>query len=349
MTAATVSRLGQNQATGDALALFYKIWTGEVLTAYEVAKKLKPLVRVRTISSGKSAGFNALFTTKARYHTPGSEILGQKIKGTEITVTLDDLLISDTFVALIDELMNHYDVRAPYSTEAGRSLALLEDRTISQCLIKAARGAALFTGDQGGGSVTQADISGSADFGASGADVISAVNLAKQRLEEKDVPVEILPVNALLKPAQWYLAANSEKNVNTQTGGQGASVAHQSFRTISDVVVYKSNAPLFGRDVTEHNASTNTNGIIPATEGGAVSSDYEANDIPFDFPSKYRLDASNTRGVVWVEPAVAYLQLLGLTTEAGWDMRRQGTLLLSKMAIGMDALRAKASMEIKTS
>jgi hypothetical protein len=347
MSDAIVSRLGQDKAAGDALALFYKIFTGEVLTAYEVAKKLKPLVRVRQISSGKSAGFNALFTTKARYHKPGTEIKGQKIQATEITVTLDDLLISDTFVAQIDELMNHYDVRAPYSAEAGRSLALLEDRAIAQCLIKAARGAALFTGDQGGGSVTEANVGASADFAASGADIISALSLAKQRLDEKDVPVDILPVNGLLKPAQWYLAANSDKNINKDFGGQG-SVMHQRFDTSSDVRVFKSNAPLFGRDVTPYNAASNTDGVVPAVEDGPVAADYEKNDIPFDFPTKYQLDATNTRGVVWVEPAVAYLQLLGLTSESGWDMRRQGTLMLHKMAIGMDALRSKAAIEIKT-
>lgn len=347
MTDATVSRLGQDKATGDALALFYKIFTGEVLTAYEVAKKLKPLVRVRQISSGKSAGFNALFTTKARYHTPGKEILGQKIQATEIVVTLDDLLISDTFVAQIDELMNHYDVRAPYSQESGRSIALLEDRTIAQCLIKAARGAALFTGDSGGGSVVQADVGASADFAASGADVIAAISLAKQKLDEKDVPVDILPVNALLKPAQWYLAANSDKNINKDFGGQG-SVMHTRFNTSSDVQVYKSNAPLFGRDVTPYDATTNTDGIVPATDGGPVAAAYTAADLPFGFPTKYQLDATATRSVVWVEPAVAYLQLLGLTSEAGWDMRRQGTLMLHKMAIGMDALRSKAAIEIKT-
>lgn len=55
MSDATPSRPGQIGAAGAVDALWLKIFAGEVLTAYDVAKKLKPTVRVRTIDSGKSA------------------------------------------------------------------------------------------------------------------------------------------------------------------------------------------------------------------------------------------------------------------------------------------------------
>ena len=124
MTAATPSRSGQIGATGATDALWLKVFAGEVLTAYETAVKLKGTVRERSISGAKSASFPATFKTSANYHTPGAEILGKAIKHNEIVITLDDLLISDVFVADIDELKNHYDVRAPYSAELGNSLAL---------------------------------------------------------------------------------------------------------------------------------------------------------------------------------------------------------------------------------
>ena len=263
MTDAIVSRLGQINATGAVDALFLKKFGGEVLTAYEAAKKLKPTVRVRTVSGQKSAQFPATYRVRARYHQPGTEILGQKIKHNEVTVTIDDLLIADAFVASIDELKNHYDVRGPYSKELGDALALFEDRTIAQCIVKAARGSELFSGDGGGSIVQETDIGMSADFTTSGADLISAYGLAKQKMEEKNVPVEMLTVYGLARPAQWYLMARSDKNLNSQTNaGNDASVARDSLRTVSDVVILKSPAPLFGFDVTPYNAATNTDGVV---------------------------------------------------------------------------------------
>lgn len=212
MSNATPSRLGQDKATGAADALFYKIFTGEVLTAYEVACKLKPTVRVRNINSGKSAGFNATFDAVAEYHTPGAEILGQAIQATEIVVTLDDLLIAPVFVAQIDEMKNHYDVRGPYANALGRALALLEDRTISQVLLKAARDTTpLFTGDGAGESINETSVGGSADFDADGSDIISALNLAKQKLDEKDVPIDTMQVNSVMRAAQFYLSPTATR------------------------------------------------------------------------------------------------------------------------------------------
>lgn len=348
MTDAIVSRVGQINATGAVDALFLKKFGGEVLTAYEAAKKLKPTVRVRTVSGQKSAQFPATYRVKARYHSPGTEILGQKIKHNEVTVTIDDLLIADAFVASIDELKNHYDVRGPYSTELGRALALFEDRTIAQCLIKAARGSELFTGDGGGSSVQETDIGMSADFAASGSDLISAVNLGKQKLEERKVPVEIMTVNSLFLPAQWYLMANSDKNLNRDfNGGEGSTTSRQVLRTVSDVQILKSPAPLFGYDVTPYDASTNTDGVVEDVSGNQSAGVSEEDALPNDYPTKYHLDLTNTVGAVWVEPAVAYLQLLGLSMEVVRDPRRRGHLLIAEMAIGMDALRTKCSVEIK--
>lgn len=347
MADATPNRVGQINASGASDALFLKKFGGEVMTAYDIAKKLKPTVRVRTIDSGKSAQFPATYRVGVHYHTPGAELLGQSIKHNEVVVTLDDLLIADVFVAKIDELKNHYDVRAPYGEEIGRALALFEDRTIAQSIIKSARGSELFSGDGGGSYVAESTVGGSADFTTSGSDLISALNLAKQKMDEKNVPVETMPVHSVFLPAQFYLIANSDKNINRDYNGGANSLASTRLKTVSDINVYKSNAPLFGKDVTTYHASTNTDGVVKSA-GGTYSTATTAEDaLPNDYPSKYQLDLTNTAGAVWCEPAVAYLQLLGLNMETVWDARRRGTLILAEMAIGMDALRSKCAVELK--
>ena len=52
-----IHRSGVNNATGDARALFLKLYAGEVLTAFQSKNIMMPLHRVRTISKGKSAQF----------------------------------------------------------------------------------------------------------------------------------------------------------------------------------------------------------------------------------------------------------------------------------------------------
>lgn len=49
---ANVSRLGQIGQSGDPLALFLKVFSGEVLTAFEQAQLMMDKHRIRTIANG---------------------------------------------------------------------------------------------------------------------------------------------------------------------------------------------------------------------------------------------------------------------------------------------------------
>lgn len=314
MSNATVSRLGQVDQLGNADALFLKTFAGEVLTAFETMVILKEKTRQRSISSGKSASFPATFQASGGYHTPGNEIVGRAISHNEVVITIDDLLISDVFIANIDEAKNHYDVRGPYSTEMGRFLAKQYDANIARNLIRAARGGALFSGDQGGTQLVDSDADSSATS------LAGTIWTAKQTMEEADVPVETMDVHATLKPAEWYLLAQESTLVlNRDVGGDG-NYAKGQFTMIGGVLVSKSNNLPWGTD-----DSANT-----------------------DIPSDYRIDMSNTVGTVFVEPAAATVQLLGLAMESEYDIRRQGTLMVGKYAVGHGPLRNKCSVEIVT-
>jgi hypothetical protein len=356
MSDANVSHLGQIQDAGALDALWLMVFSGEVLTAFEIAVKLRSTIRTRSISGAKSAQFPATFRVDTRNHTPGTEILGQNVQANQVEITLDDLVISDTFIAQIEELKNQYDVRAIYATEHGRAQALFYDRVISNVLVNAARTATeLFTGD-GAGSVLvdSVAVGASADFTASGADLISGINLAKETLEINQVPVETMPVTAVVKPAAWYLMANSDKNLNRFYSTDGASLQRQVLKTVSDIDIIKSIAPLFGYNVTVYNSGTNATGIVSNADPIVIgTSTPAANLLPYgqavqaNYPAKYLSDQTKTVGVVYVEAAMGMLNLLGLTMETGWDMRRQGTLMLAKQAIGAGTLRAKCAVELQ--
>jgi len=340
------SRSGQNNLAGATDALFLQVFGGEVFTAYEMAVKFRDRVRTRTIPYGKSASFPAVYKAVGQYHTPGAEILGQNIAHTELTISVDDLLIADAFVAQIDELKLHYDVRAPYAAELGRALALIDDRIVSMTILNSARGAELFTGDGGGSKVQETDISGSADFTASGSDLWAAFSKSVQVMDEKDVPVEEVTVSGAVLPAQWYLMANSEKNINKDYGATGEETHRHILRGVMGVDVIKSNALLFGRDVTPYNAGTNADGLVGSPTAGPKYA------LPAAFPSKYQADLTGSTGpvgLVWTDAAAARLQLLGLQMETQWDIRRQGTLMVAKMSVAAGKLRTKCAVEIAKS
>ena len=138
MTTATGNWLGRvNAAAGSysttfatQKAMFLKLFAGEVLTAFEEQNVMLPVTTVRSINSGKTAQFPALGRTSAEYHTPGEEILGGNIKTNEVTINIDDLLISSVFIDSLEETMNHYDVRGPYAQEIGAALAKRMDQNL---------------------------------------------------------------------------------------------------------------------------------------------------------------------------------------------------------------------------
>jgi hypothetical protein len=313
MANATPSRLGQVRGAGDTRAMFEKVFAGEVLTAFETNTILKPLTEHKTIASGKSASFPAIYKASAAYHTAGTELTGTAIQHNEVTISVDDQLIADTFIANIDEAMNHYDVRSPYSQELGLALALFYDKNVARNIARAARGLSLFAADTGGTQITDADSKTSATS------LAGSIWTAKQTMEEADVPVEAVPVQCVVKPAQWYLLAQESTLVlNRDVDGDG-SYSKGSFSMIGGVNVSRSNA-------------------LPFVDSSADTS----------IPSAYRLNMANTSALIFVSRAAATVQLIGMATEEIYDGRRQGTLMLGKMAVGHGPLINKAAVEVIT-
>jgi hypothetical protein len=306
MANATPSRLGQVNLAGDDQALFLKVFSGEVLTAFHRQNVFLDRSMVRTISNGKSAQFPATGTVSAAYHTPGTEITGTAIPAAERVIVVDDLLIASAFIANIDEAKNHYDVRSTYSDEVGKALAETMDKNLAQVAVLAARGSATITGGNGGSALTNAAYATDSTVLAAG------LFTAAQTLDEKNVGAER---NVFLRPAQYYLLAQNTTMINQWYGGQGA---------VSDGTILK----VAGIEIVKTNALPNSN----VTTGVAA----------------YQGNFSTTVGLVMHKSAIGTVKLLDLATESDYDIRRQGTLILSKYAVGHGILRPECAVELKT-
>ncbi len=316
MSNATISDIGQVNNTGTADALFLKVFSGEVLSSFEQATVTADKHMVRTIANGKSAQFPVMGRSSASYHTPGNEITGTALNHAEKIITINDLLISNHFIANIQEAKNHYDVRSVYSSEMGRALAFQMDKHVLQTMVQAAAASAN-VGDSGYAAGT---IITDADADTSATSLISSIFTAAENLDDAYVPSE--GRFCFLKPAQYYLLANATNAVNVDFSGRG-SIADGTIPQLAGINLIK----------TSHLPTANVTGT-GVDAGGAGGAQV--------------VDASNTVAIITHTSAVGTVKLMDLAVESEYDIRRQGTLMVAKYAMGHGVLRPEAAVQIQT-
>ena len=326
MANATVSRLGLVNNTGtDFDALFLKTFSGEILTSFAENNIFNESMHtVRSIASGKSAQFPVLGTATAAYHTVGTPLVGaNQIKANEKIINIDDLLISQAFVADIDTLKNHYDVRQTYSSELGKALARTYDQNVAKVIANASRASTTLSGGNGGIVLTLAN-GNTASSDVTGDELAAAIYDIAQTFDERDIPTTDRFV--VLPPAEYYKLAESATrtiDVDFNPGGNG-SFASGRVQQIAGMPVMMSN------NVPQSNVGSNPSG---------------ANNT-------YSGDDSKTIGLVFHKSAVGTVKLMDMTTEisgSDYNIMYQGTLMVAKYALGHGILRPEAAATIKLS
>jgi hypothetical protein len=317
MANANPSRVGQQLGAGDTRALFLKVFSGEVMTVYDANTVMKDKVRVRNISSGKSVQFPAIGRTKASYHTPGTEIVGDIIQQDEKVITIDDLLIADTFVSRIDEAMSQFEVRSEYSNRMGQALAQTYDRNLLSLAVKTARDTGV--GGTGVGAVGQGNAV-STGIGASPTvqQIVDAFYAAAPVFDQKFIPDA--DRYAFVSPAVYWSLVTNDKILNQFFQSGNGDYAKGDLIQIAGFKLIKT--PNLALD---HTAATAT--------------------YP-DYTGKYTVNASTTAALLMTPEALGTVKLLDLATEMEYDIRRQGTLMVSKMAVGHGVLRPECLYEI---
>jgi len=316
MANANISDLGQVNNTGTADTLFLKVFAGEVLTSFEQATVTADKHMTRTIANGKSAQFPVMGRSSAAYHTPGAEITGTDLNHAEKVITINDLLLSSHFIANIQEAKNHYDVRSVYSAEMGRALAFQMDKHVLQTMVQAAAATAN-VGDSGYAAGT---IITDADSNTNATSLIGSIFDAAEALDDAYVPSE--GRFCFVKPEQYYLLANASNAANADFKGSG-SIASGNMPEIAGIKMIK----------TPHLPTSNVTGtgVDAGGAGGAQA-----------------VNAANTTAIIAHTSAVGTVKLMDLAVESEYDIRRQGTLMVAKYAMGHGVLRPEAAVQIQT-
>lgn len=149
-----------------------------------------------------------------------------------------------------------------------------------------------------------------AAYATDGAVIASGVFAAAQALDEKDVPENDRYV--FLRPAQYALVAQTTNVINRDWGGSGV-YADGSVLKVAGVSFVKSN------NLPQTNVTTG--------------------------PTAYQGNFTSTRFLVMQRAAVGTVKLMDIAMESEYDIRRQGTLMVAKYAMGHGILRPECAVE----
>jgi hypothetical protein len=320
--AAPVS-VGQVNAAGTEDALFLKVFAGEVLTSFDRASVTAGAEMVRSISNGKSATFPVMGRVDAAYHAAGAEILGSDVNHNEKVITINDLLLSSVFLSNIEEAKNHWDVRSAYSTEIGRALAFQKDKHVLQTIGQAAQGSANVTGGDAGTVLTNTGIASATAATAANA-MIDSLFDAASNLDSHYVPKD--GRKCFLRLEEYYKLANATNAVNVDfTGGANGGVAEGKVMKVAGIELIP----------TPHFVASNITTALPDSGKSASVSNPQA------------VNLTNYVALVCHPSAAGTVKLMDLAVESEYDIRRQGTLMVAKYAMGHGVLRPEAAVGIK--
>lgn len=306
------ARPGLKSGGSNPLELFLDLFGREVLAKYDERVLMKDKHRQETLTSGRSLKFPIMGDAAGGYHTPGTEILGGQVAFDERILSADDKYVSSAFLADIDEVMSHFGVREGYVEKITNTLVKHYDGNVMRAIIKAARDAGKLS-DGGGSTVVDAALLTNVTK------LFDAFSQAKEAMDSKNVDVDSKAVYGLVKTAQFYALKRSEKNVNRDYNPR-ADVTNNSITTIDGVTILKTNLPVFGV-----NDTANT-----------------------DLPARYRANYAGTAGIVWTPDAVGTVQVQGVEVQHKEQIEKQGHLIIGRMMVGTDVLRATDAVELRT-
>lgn len=344
------TRSGLIQGGSDNDALFLKVFSGEILTSFSESNVMKDLHMLRTISSGKSAQFPVSGIATAKYHNVGENIVESdagylsQIGMNEKIITIDDVLVSSTFIANIDELKKHYDVRSIYAAELGKALAKRFDIATMKTLYAASQADANLANTPAGTSITT-------DLGTA-SDVIDALYGVAESLDKNDAPDE--GRFAILAPSTYYKLLTSDNVAINKDTGSGGNVNAGTVASVAGIRLVKSNHLVDIAGLGDKSAAAST---VEDSEAGVNNDVFDdnvsgsGNGVGYngDFsPLTSGTGASLEYGILaGTKEAIGTVKLLDLATESEYQIERQGTLFVAKYAMGHGVLRPECAVAVK--
>tara|TARA_Y100000287_G_scaffold22667_1_gene15604 strand:+ start:4057 stop:5187 length:1131 start_codon:yes stop_codon:yes gene_type:complete len=355
---AQLVRPGQSNSTGDARALYLKLFSGEMFKGFQNNTIARDLIMKRTLKNGKSLQFIYTGRTKSEFHVPGRSILGNDDGAppvAEKTITVDDLLISSAFVYNLDEVLSHYDLRSEISRKIGYALAEKYDRLAFRAVARGARQASPITKsgfvEPGGTQIRVGSTTNDSDAYSS-SNLVAAFYDAAAALDEKGVSSDGRV--GVLNPRQYYeliQAVGSNGLVNRDSQGT-ALQGGNGIIEIAGIKIFKSmNIPFLGNYGTKYGGTTGQ--TSPGNVGSFVGETMEdasgaTTGINNDYGTASEV-GSKSCGLIFQKEAAGMVEAIGpqvQVTSGDVSVVYQGDVMLGRLACGADYLNPAASVEL---
>lgn len=310
---------GAKQNAGDQLALFLKVFSGEVLTAFTRASKVMNNHMIKTIDSGKSTSFPVMGRGKAHYLPAGSNLddLREAIPHNEVVINIDGLLTSDVLITDIYEAMNHYDVRGEYAKQLGEALAIAADGATVAEIAKLVKANTENITGLGKGIVVEKTITGGAGINyETGKAVIDGLLEMKAKWTTQYVPEE--ERFAYITPEVESAIITSKDAINRDYGAVASIVDGNIDKLCGFKIIAVPHLKAGGADKT-----------------GMLGTDPEGHEFPTDYAGALAVCAHRT--------AVATVKLKDLQLEHARRPELQADMIIAKNAVGHGGLRPEAS------
>lgn len=310
---------GAKQNTGDQLALFLKVFSGEVLTAFTRASKVMNNHMIKTIDSGKSTSFPVMGRGKAHYLPAGSNLddLREAIPHNEVVINIDGLLTSDVLITDIFEAMNHYDVRGEYAKQLGEALAIAADGATVAEIAKLVKANTENITGLGKGIVVEKTITGGAGINyETGKAVIEGLLEMKAKWTTQYVPEE--ERFAYITPEVESAIITSKDAINRDYGAVASIVDGNIDKLCGFKIIAVPHLKAGGADKT-----------------GMLGTAPEGHEFPTDYAGALAVCAHRT--------AVATVKLKDLQLEHARRPELQADMIIAKNAVGHGGLRPEAS------
>tara|TARA_A100001388_G_scaffold277681_1_gene270631 strand:+ start:4392 stop:5585 length:1194 start_codon:yes stop_codon:yes gene_type:complete len=271
----------------------------------------------------------------AGYHNPGDFITGKKIKMSEKTVRVDDVLVAAIDVPFADLDLTHFDVLTPFSQKLGRSLATDLDRKIAAIALKAATTSAI-AGVMPGGQVVTREVTGSpttqtsffADSSTGSGNFRQDCAALARQFDEDNVPQEgrFLFISPYIRSILRH-----EQDIFNRDFNDGSVAGTLNTRTIG---------------VLEGFQLILTNNL-PGDWTGTTNGRYNLIDTEFakyDFECGLTADDQSRPAAIALcgagmgQPAIGMVQASGMRTVIEDDERRNVKFMKAQLHVGFDVL-----------
>lgn len=324
---------GKGQSASNALALFLKVFGGEVLTAFARTSVTMSRHMVRSIASGKSAQFPVLGRTKAAYLQPGESLDDKRkdIKHTEKVINIDGLLTADVLIYDIEDAMNHYDVRSEYTAQLGESLAMAADGAVLAEIANLVNTSNENIEGLGAPSVltlpTITAATSATNVETYGQEIIAMLTQARAKLTKNYVPAADRTFYTTPEAYSAILAALMPKAANYQAL---IDPERGSIRNVMGFEVVEVPHLVVG-------------GAGANREDAITDQKHAITDQKHAFPTTGNVNADNVVGVFQHRSSVGTVKLKDLALERARRAEYQADQIIAKYAMGHGGLRPEAT------